>query len=76
MALTTGATLVMAGEHQHEGAYVQQLLVSQNVTHATLPPTIVATLQENSTLSLTDLIVAGEACPAELVTRWCQGQRE
>ncbi len=44
MALTSGAALVLAPPEALSGPPLRALLVSQRVTHATLPPTVLATL--------------------------------
>ena len=70
--LLSGATLVVpAGERS--GPALALLLREQNVTHATLPPALLADLSED--IPLTTLTVAGEACPADVVARWSQGRR-
>ena len=69
MALTSGAALVLAPPEALSGPPLRALLASQRVTHATLPPTVLATLGE-ADLPLACLVVAGEACPAPLVAQW------
>ena len=49
------------------------LIRTHGVTHATLPPVVLADLPAD--LPLGTLIVAGEACPADLVERWSVGRR-
>ncbi|MFD7668718.1 amino acid adenylation domain-containing protein, partial [Streptomyces sp. NPDC059788] len=72
-----GAALVMApGERLLPGAGLEDLLAAQHVTHATLPPSVLAALPPQATLpGIASLTVAGEACPADLVERWSQGRR-
>nr|WP_274535867.1 non-ribosomal peptide synthetase [Streptomyces sp. CB02923] len=72
-----GATLVMApGERLLPGAGLEELLAAQRVTHVTLPPSVLAALPPQSTLpGVVSLVVAGEACPADLVERWSPGRR-
>ncbi|MEV4254727.1 amino acid adenylation domain-containing protein, partial [Spirillospora sp. NPDC049652] len=66
MALLSGATLLLAD--------VESLLADPDVTHATMPPSLLATV-ENLPDSLVNLVVAGEACPPGLVERWAPGRR-
>ncbi|MBV8286313.1 MAG: AMP-binding protein, partial [Hyphomicrobiales bacterium] len=75
MALTSGAALVLAPEEARSGLALRELLVAQGVTHATLPPAVLASLEEGNGLALEGLIVAGEACPGDLAARWSVGRR-
>jgi amino acid adenylation domain-containing protein len=68
MALTSGAALVLP-EGERSGVPLQQLISQQKVTHATLTPSVLATIQDPQR-SLDNLIVVGEKCPPELVARW------
>ncbi|MFL5000740.1 MAG: amino acid adenylation domain-containing protein, partial [Xanthobacteraceae bacterium] len=72
MALVSGAALILPGA-ERSGEALARLVDEQNVTHATLPPAVLADLSEN--LPLETLIVAGEACPADVVARWSPGRR-
>jgi acyl-coenzyme A synthetase/AMP-(fatty) acid ligase/acyl carrier protein len=74
MALSTGATLVLR-EEQHEGAALYELLVSQKVTHALLPVSVLASLEAFGTLPLQCLMNGGEALSGEAVARWSAGLR-
>lgn len=73
MALSNGAALVLPQDDERTGSLLGELLVRQRVTHATLPPTILATV-DRADIPLETLIVAGEGCPPELVDRWSRGR--
>jgi acyl-coenzyme A synthetase/AMP-(fatty) acid ligase/acyl carrier protein len=45
------------------------------VTNVTLPPSVLSLLPEEALPALHTIIVAGEACPADLVNRWAPGRR-
>jgi nonribosomal peptide synthetase DhbF len=74
MALTTGAALVLLRDEARRGMPLREMLVTQGVTHALLPPVVLATLEHGDSLPLQGLIVGGEACPGELVARWSPGR--
>ena len=64
MALTTGARLVLLREESAGAARrCARCCLSQQVTHATLPPVVLATLEEGEDLALKSLIVAGDSLP-------------
>ncbi|GAA4632968.1 hypothetical protein GCM10023196_068620 [Actinoallomurus vinaceus] len=74
VALLSGATLVLAPEDRLvPGAPMAELVAEQRVTHVTLPPAALPTL-DGLPPGLT-LVVAGEACPPELVERWSRDHR-
>ncbi|HEX2268538.1 MAG TPA: amino acid adenylation domain-containing protein [Pyrinomonadaceae bacterium] len=76
MAWRSGATLCLtSGETALPGTALAQLLRDGGVTHVTLPPSVLAVMPEEPLPSLRTIIVAGEACPAELVQRWATGRR-
>jgi len=76
MALHAGATLCLGtAEELAPGAPLSNLLRSQSVTMATLPPTALATLQPAELPALRTIVVAGEACAGELVDQWSVGRR-
>src|SRR6059058_5861518 len=68
----SGATLVLPAR-ERRGDGLGQLMREQNVTHATLPPVLLSELSEE--VPLQTLIVAGEACSADVAGRWSQGRR-
>src|SRR6185369_6382367 len=72
IGLGSGATLVIAAAQQR-GDGLTRLMGEQNVTHATLPPVLLSELRED--VPLPTLIVAGEACSADVVARWSVGRR-
>ncbi len=75
LAWSSGATLVLAPDSALSGPALQQLLIEQRISHATLTPPVLATLQRSPELKLECLVVAGEACGQELVARWSGGLR-
>ncbi|MET7355750.1 amino acid adenylation domain-containing protein, partial [Streptomyces mirabilis] len=75
MALLTGATLVVIPEERRLGEALPQFLAEQRITHVTLPPAVLATLDERSIGSDVVLVTAGEACPPEVMTRWARAHR-
>src|SRR5215510_12544205 len=71
-ALVSGATLVLAAA-ERGGDALARLICEHDVSHATLPPVLLADLPED--VRLQTLIVAGEACSADVVARWSPGRR-
>ncbi len=76
MGLAAGAALVMADEEQRlSAAALARLLADGQVTHATLPPGLLAALPDGCLPDGMTVVAAGEACPAEVVGRWSPGRR-
>ncbi|MGX1315217.1 amino acid adenylation domain-containing protein/non-ribosomal peptide synthase protein (TIGR01720 family) [Streptomyces calvus] len=76
MALLAGATLVLApAERLMPGPALTGLVREQRISHLTLPPSALAVLPDDALPSVTTLVVAGEACPPDLVGRWSAGRR-
>ncbi|MGW7151045.1 amino acid adenylation domain-containing protein, partial [Streptomyces sp. NPDC054878] len=76
-AWLAGAALVLGSAEQlTPGAQLSQLIAEFGVTHATLPPATLPVLGESGGLpeGLT-LVVAGEACSAEVARTWSRGRR-
>ena len=70
-----GATLVAGPtDHRRLGGDLNQFLCEQKITVFCCVPTLLATL-EHDVPSLRLLLVGGEACPADLVTRWSRAGR-
>ena len=70
--LIAGASLILRSD-ESGGQALGTLIRDQGVTHATLPPVVLADLPAE--LPLQTLVVAGEACSPELVERWSVGRR-
>ncbi|MBD1892511.1 non-ribosomal peptide synthetase [Coleofasciculus sp. FACHB-SPT9] len=70
MALRSGATLYLAKkESLLPGQPLIKLLRENAITHATLPPTVLAVLPEKLP-ALQTIICAGESCSQNIVKRW------
>ncbi|MGW4898825.1 non-ribosomal peptide synthetase, partial [Kitasatospora sp. NPDC004240] len=70
-ALLRGAALVLPSTADPVAALTDPGLA---VTHVTVPPSVLAALPEDG-VTVSTLVVAGEACPPELVARWAPGRR-
>ncbi|MFK0732352.1 MAG: amino acid adenylation domain-containing protein, partial [Gloeotrichia echinulata HAB0833] len=76
MAVTSGAMLILATASElMPGDDLKQILHNYSVTHVTLPPSALAVLPTDEFPALGQIIVAGEACPLELVNQWSVGRR-
>ena len=75
MALLAGGTLVLAPQEAlMPGPELLSLLEDQAITMVTLPPTALSALPFAALPALGTLVVAGEACPPDLVARWAKGR--
>jgi amino acid adenylation domain-containing protein len=76
MALTTGASLSLAPQEPLMSASaLVKVLDEYQITIATLPPALLAVTPAASLPKLHTLIVAGESCPPEVVSKWGAGRR-
>ena len=76
MALVSGAALVLTPpDRPLVGEALEQLLREQEISVVTLPPSVLTTLPVTPLPNLRVVIVAGEACPKELVAHWASGRR-
>ena len=76
MALANGATLVMAtNEELLPGLPLQKLLNEQSISNLTIAPSALVLMPTHPLPKLRTVIVAGEACSAELVERWSEGRK-
>ncbi len=76
LSMSAGAALVVADEDQRLSAVaLGRLLAQQKITHAGLPPGLLAAMPDGWLPEGLTLVVAGEACPPEVVARWSPGRR-
>ncbi len=76
MALVTGAALCVATREQMlPGQPLADLLNSQSITTATIPPAVLATLPQQVFPKLETIISAGESCAQELAERWSASRK-
>ncbi|WP_445251739.1 MULTISPECIES: non-ribosomal peptide synthetase [unclassified Microcoleus] len=76
MALGTGATLYCAKkESLLPGQTLIQFLQDNAITHATLPPSLLAVLPNAELPALQTIICAGESCSPDIVKRWASRRR-
>ncbi|MEU8622513.1 amino acid adenylation domain-containing protein [Streptomyces sp. NPDC048623] len=74
--LSAGACLVLGpADMLLQVAELPELLRERGVTHATLPPAVLAQLPAGSLRTIRTLVTAGEAAPAGLVAKWAGGRR-
>ncbi len=75
MALLAGATLVLGTPDEiMPGVALDRLMRERRITTITLPPSALAVMPGADLPELKTLIVAGEACPVELMERWAAGR--
>ncbi|MDV7278362.1 non-ribosomal peptide synthetase, partial [Rhodococcus oxybenzonivorans] len=74
-AFGAGARVVIVPPAVVGGAELTRILADEHVSHAIFTPTTAATLDPAALPELTDLALAGEASPPELVARWASAAR-
>jgi amino acid adenylation domain-containing protein len=70
MAFCAGATLYLGNAEMLLASETASLVQQQGITHLTIPPSALSVLALENLASVEHLIVAGEACPPELVAKW------
>src|SRR5437868_200925 len=71
MALTSGAKLVLiSGTNAQQPEKVLELIVTHDIEAVTLPPSVLMNVPKRPAPALKTVVVAGEACPNELVSQW------
>ncbi|GGG10391.1 hypothetical protein GCM10007304_25670 [Rhodococcoides trifolii] len=76
LAIRAGATLVIAPSDVYGGRELAELIERAGVTHAFVTPAALATVDiaPGDLPSLRTVVVGGDACSADLVTRWSEGR--
>jgi surfactin family lipopeptide synthetase A len=76
MSLCAGATLYLGTrESLLPGMNLMNLLRDRKITHVTLSPSALSAMPSGEYPDLCTIIVAGEACPPDLVAQWSKGRR-
>ncbi|MEV6843650.1 amino acid adenylation domain-containing protein [Actinoplanes sp. NPDC051411] len=75
--LLSGAALVVTdGSRLVPGPALVDVIRRRGVTHVTLPPSLLSTVEQHGGLpDPVTLVVAGEACPPAVAARWCRDRR-
>lgn len=72
MALGNGAALYLAKKEGLMGEQLLEHIEQKEITHVTLPPSVLARLKERELPHLQAIITAGEACTVDIVRRWAK----
>lgn len=75
VALLNGATSVLLPQADLVGDGLPAALREYRISHIILPPALLPSLSPDDLGPVEHLLVAGEACPGELVTRFSAGRR-
>ncbi|MGC0419054.1 amino acid adenylation domain-containing protein [Embleya sp. AB8] len=75
-ALLSGACVVLADpDRLAPGDPLADTIAAHRVTHAMIPPTMLAAMPAGSLATVRSLVVGGEVTPPELVARWSRERR-
>jgi surfactin family lipopeptide synthetase A len=75
MSLCAGATLYLGNRDSLlPGTGLMKLLQQQRISHITLSPSALAAMPSGAYPDLQTIIVAGEACPPDVVAQWSPGR--
>ncbi|WP_249605195.1 non-ribosomal peptide synthetase [Chromobacterium sp. IRSSSOUMB001] len=75
MAFAGGGCLVPANARQLDADGLLGTLRAARISHALLPPALLALLEPAPDLLPGALLVGADACPAEVVAKWARGRR-
>ncbi|WP_293066656.1 MULTISPECIES: non-ribosomal peptide synthetase [unclassified Moorena] len=76
MALGSGASLYLGSRNTlMPGVGMSQWLRNNKITHITIPPSALAVMPKEELPDLKTIVVAGEACPPELISQWSVGRQ-
>ncbi|MCA2206556.1 non-ribosomal peptide synthetase [Nocardia rosealba] len=70
VTLAAGATLAVVPPSAYAGEDMAQVLRAHRVTHLNVTPTVVGSLDPATLPDLSTIVVGGDACPPELVSKW------
>ncbi|MDH6279132.1 non-ribosomal peptide synthetase [Prescottella agglutinans] len=70
LAIGAGSTMVIAPPTVYGGDDLAELIATQRVTHGFVTPAALASVDPEGLDTFCDVVVGGEACPPDLVTRW------
>jgi amino acid adenylation domain-containing protein len=75
MALASGAAVILPPPGRlRSDAVLAALAAEGGITHATVTPTVLATIPQEAIRAGTTLVVAGEAASGALITQWAPGR--
>ncbi|SNY74913.1 non-ribosomal peptide synthetase, partial [Paractinoplanes atraurantiacus] len=74
-SILSGGTLVVVPEQARLGAALGEFITERRLTHADLPPALLAALPTGALPPGVTLTVGGEATPADEVRRWRAGRK-
>ncbi|MGW4633314.1 amino acid adenylation domain-containing protein [Nocardia sp. NPDC004415] len=74
-AHAAGGRLVVSPPEVYGGSELEALLRTEQVTHAVITPSALATMEPTDLTALRVLAVAGEAATPELIEKWAAGRR-
>ncbi len=75
LAGASGATLVVADADSYAGVQLADVIGREQVTHACLTPSVLATLEPCELPRLATVMLGGETVSPELVSAWSPGRR-
>ncbi|KAA0022469.1 non-ribosomal peptide synthetase [Antrihabitans cavernicola] len=70
LAVSVGATMVVAPQRIFDGREIASLLAAERVTHAFFTPAALAAIDRTGLDDLRVVVAGGDACPPELLDRW------
>ncbi|MFF2086086.1 amino acid adenylation domain-containing protein [Nocardia sp. NPDC058176] len=70
VTLAAGATLAVVPPSAYAGEDMAQVLRTHGVTHLNVTPAVVGSLDPATLPDLRTIVVGGDACPPELVSKW------
>ncbi|APE36327.1 non-ribosomal peptide synthetase [Nocardia mangyaensis] len=70
VTLAAGATLAVVPPSAYAGEDMAQVLRAHRVTHLNVTPAVVGSLDPAALPDLRTIVVGGDACPPELVSKW------